>query len=198
MAARELRNVRRGGSSPVRPISACSCLLVTMILSGLLGLPFAQSVFNSFLILSSLRCDSVVVSDDLNPSVSHPLFAFPALRVPISVPVPAMSACAASHFSSKALPTRLIWAVQVSLSRGPAPVSGRWWQAEVMLSFLLVLFLSGTSDYLLLAVFLFLFFSQVLWFVLITPLHTYSIVHPCKKLSCHLAIGLAIYWTSCN
>lgn len=88
MAARELRNVRRGGSSPVRPVSACSCLLVTMILSGLLGLPFVRSVFNSFLILSSLRCESVVASDDLNPSVSHPLFAFPAPHVPISVPVP--------------------------------------------------------------------------------------------------------------
>lgn len=39
---------------------------------------------------------------------------------------------------------------------------------------------------------------SVLQFVLITPLYTNYVVCSCKKLSCHLPVELAIYWTGCN
>lgn len=140
----------------------------------------------TLLILSSLRHNSMSVSHHLNTNFYHPLLPFPP---------------PCSHLFSYAgtllclmLPTRLVLAVQVTEGVGfrTEHLCGEA-VTDVMLSLLFVLFLSGTSEDL-----LFNFFFSVLQFALIVPVNTDSIICSCMKLSCHLPIELAIYWTSSN
>lgn len=151
---------------PPQPVSASSSLFQPedAMFSSLHGIATGVIILQlislkmSLLILSNLRCDSMAVSDGLNPSFPHPLLPFPP---PCShlFSCAAVSACATSLCCSRELPTRLILAVRwgennwVSQSWDPVPLSGGQWQEEVMLSFLFVLFLSGTSDDVLFAFF---------------------------------------------
>lgn len=116
---------------PPQPVSASSSLFQPedAMFSSLHGIATGVIILQlislkmSLLILSNLRCDSMAVSDGLNPSFPHPLLPFPP---PCShlFSCAAVSACATSLCCSRELPTRLILAVQVRRKQLSEPVLG--------------------------------------------------------------------------
>lgn len=129
-------------------------------------------------ILSSLWCDSVAVSDDLNPHFFHSLLPFSALCSHLfycagtllcltqSIAIKAAFGCTGEGTVTEWVCFRIKYLCREGSARDNVVV------------FLCCFFLKLKKACC-------LHFFTVLQFVLITPLYTNFIVYSCKKLSCH-------------